>query len=102
MQAMDGRQDVREGLHDEVTLVLLENITIGLRTCHAFLGTHAEELHESLIQAKSDGGGTLRLTLHLQMALAHRVLQGLHDQRLRIAYRSVKIKYNVFHIHQFI
>ena len=97
MQRSQGFYHMREGLHYHRLLVRQENLAIGCCAFHSLLSTHSEERNEGLIQSKTDGLGTSLLRFHLQLSCTHRILQGLHDETLRIADGSIKIKNYILH-----
>ena len=55
------------------------------------------EVGEGLAQPHADGGGARLCGEHLAAHLAHGVLEGLHDESLRVADGAVKIEYDILH-----
>ncbi|CUP77872.1 Uncharacterised protein [Segatella copri] len=97
VQRSQGFYYVRKGLHNHRHLVLQENLAIGCCAFHSLLSTHSEERNEGLIQSKTDGLGTSLIRFHFQLSCTHRILQSLHNETLRIADGSIKIKNYILH-----
>ena len=95
----DAAPEIKKLSPDEVSpeIITLEMSDGGEGMLDAFLSAMKGERDEGLIQSKTDGLGTSLIRFHFQFSCTHRILQGLHDETLRIADGSIKIKNYILH-----